>query len=176
MLHDAVELAASGPVAIRYPRGSARQVDPEEGGSGVEGRTVRAGDGSVCILAVGKMLANALKAADRLAADGVEATVWDVRCCAPLDPAMIADAARHRCVVTVEDGIRDGGIGVAIADQIGAIDPVVPVESLGVPARFIPHAASPDRIHDQLGLDPDGIVAAVRRAGATDSRGTPDAS
>ena len=162
MLHDAVGLAASGPVAIRYPRGSARMVDPEDIGAGLEGHKLRAGDGSVCLLAIGKMVANALKAAELLAAEGIDATVWDVRCCAPLDPTMIADAAAHHCVVTVEDGIREGGIGISIGDAVGTLDPVVPIEALGVPTKFIPHAANPDRIHEQLGLHAQGIADTVR--------------
>lgn len=167
MMHDAVALADSGPVSIRYPRGAARQVDPEDVGSGIEARLLRRGDGSVCVLAIGRMVQNALKAAEQLADAGVDATVWDVRCCAPLDPAMIADAATHRAVVTVEDGIREGGIGMSIADAVDDIDHTVPVTTLGVPTRFVPHAANPDRIHAKLGLDADGIAAAVRTAVAS---------
>ncbi|MBI4884259.1 MAG: 1-deoxy-D-xylulose-5-phosphate synthase, partial [Actinobacteria bacterium] len=100
------------------------------------------------------------KAADAL---GAGATVWDARCCAPLDPEMIADACLHRAVVTVEDGIRDGGIGIAIADKVHAAANNVPVEVLGVPSRFIPQGSA-DRILAQLGLDADGIAAGARRA------------
>ncbi len=107
----------SGPVVIRYPRGAARQVDANEVGSGLHAARLRCG-GDVCLLAVGRMLEHALKAAERAGRrDGIEATVWDVRSCAPLDPEMIADAAAHRAVVTVEDGIRAGGIGMAMADE-----------------------------------------------------------
>jgi 1-deoxy-D-xylulose-5-phosphate synthase len=80
---------------------------------------------------------------------------------------MLDDAARHRVVVTAEDGIRDGGIGMTIEDEIhrradpNADDPTR-VEVLGVPTRFIPQA-KPDRILAQLGLDADGLEAAVRR-------------
>ena len=90
-------------------------------------------------------------------------TVWDVRCCAPLDTVMLADAAQHRVVVTCEDGIRDGGIGMAIEDAIGHIDPAVPIEVLGLPTRFLPHDGRPERILAHLGLDADGIQAAARR-------------
>jgi 1-deoxy-D-xylulose-5-phosphate synthase len=86
-----------------------------------------------------------------------------VRSCAPLDPALIADAARHRAVITCEDGIRDGGIGMTIADQVHAITPDVPVDVLGLPSKFIPQG-KPDRILAQLGLDADGIAAAARRS------------
>lgn len=163
MLHDAVGLADAGPVVIRYPKGAARQVSEHEVGSGVQARRLREGDGRVAVLAVGKLVGAAEKAAAALAADGIEATVWDVRCCAPLDAAMIADAARHGAVVTCEDGIRDGGIGMTIADQVHALAPSVPVEVLGVPTVFIPQA-KPDRILASMGLDADGIEAAVRAA------------
>jgi 1-deoxy-D-xylulose-5-phosphate synthase len=161
MLDDAADLADSGPVAIRYPRGAARQVDESEVGSGLHARKARIG-AEVCILAVGRMLEAALKAADSLAAGGIEATVWDVRSCAPLDPDMIADAAGHRAVVTVEDGIREGGIGTMIYDQICDVAPGVAVERLGVPTQFVPHGA-PKHIMARFGLDADGIAAAARR-------------
>ncbi|HSH11339.1 MAG TPA: 1-deoxy-D-xylulose-5-phosphate synthase [Ilumatobacter sp.] len=164
MLQDAATLTDDGPVMIRYPRGAARQVPDTEVGTGLLARKARHGDGSVCLLAVGRMLEAALKAADELAATGIEATVWDARSCAPLDPAMIADAATHRGVVTIEDGIRAGGIGMAMFDQIGEITPELPVEVLGVPTQFIPHG-DPKQILARFGLDSAGIVAAVRSLG-----------
>jgi 1-deoxy-D-xylulose-5-phosphate synthase len=160
MLDDASNLADSGPVVIRYPRGSARQVDENEVGRGLEAQKIRGGD-DICILAVGRMLEHALRAADELAAEGTEATVWDVRSCAPLDPDMIADAATHAAVMTVEDGIRDGGIGMAMFDLIGDIEPAVPVHVLGVPTRFLPHG-EPKQILAQLGLDGPGLAATAR--------------
>jgi 1-deoxy-D-xylulose-5-phosphate synthase len=166
MLHDAMELADAGPVAIRYPRGQARQVGEREIGAGLRARMVHPADGmagaSVCVLAIGKLLAAAEKAAETLAGDGVDVAVWDVRSCAPLDDDMLAAAATHRAVVTVEDGVREGGIGMTIADRVGALAPAVPVHVLGIPARFIPHAASPDQILGQLGLDADGIARTIR--------------
>ena len=164
MLHDAMSMAAAGPVVIRYPKGAARQVGELEVGSGLQARQLRnggRGERSVCILAIGKLVGAAEKAADTLASEGVEVTVWDVRSCAPLDPAMIADAAAHAAVITCEDGIRDGGIGMTIADQVHAIDADVPVEVLGVPTKFIPQGKA-DRILASFGLDADGIAATVR--------------
>ncbi len=76
---------------------------------------------------------------------------------------MIADAARHRAVVTCEDGIRDSGIGMAIEHAIGLLRPEVPVDTLGLPTKFLAHDGRPERILAQLGLDADGISAAVRR-------------
>ncbi|MFZ9017670.1 MAG: 1-deoxy-D-xylulose-5-phosphate synthase [Ilumatobacteraceae bacterium] len=161
MLDDAVSLADEGPVAIRYPRGAARQVSEHDVGSGLAARRSVEGDGSICILAVGRMLELAERAADDLAAAGVAATVWDVRSCAPLDQVMITDAAAHRSVLTVEDGIVDGGIGSAIAALVHASDPTVEIASLGVPTRFVPHG-EPKQIFARLGLDADGIARAAR--------------
>ncbi|MDQ3469331.1 MAG: 1-deoxy-D-xylulose-5-phosphate synthase [Actinomycetota bacterium] len=168
MLHDAMALADEGPVAIRYPRGQARQVSEHEVGEGLRAQCLRrAGEpsGAVCVLAIGKLLVAALKAADALATDGRDVTVWDVRSCAPLDADMLADAAAHRAVVTVEDGVREGGIGMTIADRIGALAPAVPVDVLGLPSKFIAHGANSDQILAQLGLDAAGIAAVARKHG-----------
>jgi len=163
MLHDAIGLADDGPVAIRWPRGAAVHVAEHEVGSGLHARRAREGDGRVCLLAVGKLLTEALKAADLLATSGIPATVWDVRSCAPLDPEMIADAARHKVVITAEDGIRDGGIGMAIADLVSSANQQACVRVLGTPARFIPQGVA-EGILTQIGLDAEGIAAAAREA------------
>jgi 1-deoxy-D-xylulose-5-phosphate synthase len=64
-------------------------------------------------------------------------------------------------VLTVEDGIRDGGIGSTMADRVHEVTATVPVTILGVPTKFIPQA-KPDKILAAMGLDADGITAAVR--------------
>lgn len=159
MLHDAVALADEGPIAIRYPRGAARQVGEHEVGVGLNARKVRAPEApDVCVIAIGKMLETAEVAARRAAERGVETTVWDARCCAPLDPAMIADAAEHTRVVTIEDGVRAGGIGMMIADQVCAIDPTTDVDKLGLPTKFIPHDPKPGNILARCGLDADSLA------------------
>ncbi|MDY7106581.1 MAG: 1-deoxy-D-xylulose-5-phosphate synthase [Actinomycetota bacterium] len=163
MLHDALDLT-EGPSLIRWPKTAARNVGDDEVGSGLAARRARAGS-DVAILAVGKMLEAAETAADELATQGIDATVWDVRVVKPLDPAMIADAAAHPVVVTVEDGLRDGGAGTAIADAItercfGRVAP--PVRVLGVPTAYIPHGKA-DAILAELGLDADGIAAEAAR-------------
>ncbi|HEX2024098.1 MAG TPA: 1-deoxy-D-xylulose-5-phosphate synthase [Acidimicrobiales bacterium] len=160
---------ADGPAALRYAKGPARQVPSDQVGSGLSARLVRQGT-DVCILAVGKLVEAAEEAAVLLAHDGgVRATVWDVRVVKPLDPAMIADAAAHPLVVTVEDGIRDGGAGTSIASAIAALvaaEPervAPPVRVLGVPDRYVPQG-KPAAILADLGLDAVGITAAVRNA------------
>ena len=147
MLHDAIELCTDGPAAIRYPRGQAHQVHESQVGSGLSARRVRDGDGSVCIVGVGKLLAAAELAAERLAATGCEATVWDPRVVRPLDPVLLADIAAHRHVIIAEDGLLEGGVGSNILTSLVGAGPggMLPrVRLLGLPTRFHPHSASAD--------------------------------
>ena len=161
MLHDALDLC-EGPAAIRWSKTAAPSVDPDDVGHGLSARRVREGK-DLCILAVGKLLTAAREAADALAAEGIEATVWDVRV-VPLDPAMIADAARHPLVLTAEDGLREGGVGSLIADAIARHDPTTTpprVRVLGTPTAYIPQG-KPDAILADLGLDAPGLTAEAK--------------
>ncbi|HUQ40467.1 MAG TPA: 1-deoxy-D-xylulose-5-phosphate synthase [Acidimicrobiales bacterium] len=172
MLHDALEL--EGPAVIRYPKGVARSVPADQVGRGLSARRVRQGR-DVAILAVGKMVEAAEEAAALLEADGTAATVWDVRVVKPLDPAMLADAAAHSLVVTVEDGIRVGGAGSHITDALtglGTNGAAPRVIRLGTPLEFIPQA-KPASILARLGLDGPGIADAVRRALVAEPTGAP---
>ncbi len=165
MLDTAIEL--SGPSVIRYPRGAARQVGPDQVGSGLNARLVRNSERpGVCILAVGKMLEAAEEAVGILTASDIDVTLWDVRVVRPLDPRMVVDAGRHELVVTVEDGVRSGGAGSFIADALADLNEArqaPPCLVLGVPTAYIPHG-SQDQILSQLGLDGPGIAAAVAKA------------
>jgi 1-deoxy-D-xylulose-5-phosphate synthase len=164
MLHDALSLADTGPVVIRYPKGNARQVSEHDVGTGLHARRMATDPGkALCILAVGKMVAAAEQAVAALARDNISATLWDVRSCVPADEEMIRDAAAHRRVLTLEDGIRDGGIGFLLADAITAVVPAAPpvIRVLGLPTRFIPHA-KPDAILAKLGLDAAGVDRTAR--------------
>ena len=160
MLHDALELCTDGPAAIRFPK--TMPPDDDVGtGSGLTARRVREGS-EICLIGVGKMLAAARRAADRLAELGHDVTVWDPRVVKPLDPEMLTDAAGHRLVVTIEDGLRDGGVGAAIADSLSKLAPVggPAVRVLGVPSVYLAQA-KPDLILSRLGLDADGMVDEV---------------
>jgi 1-deoxy-D-xylulose-5-phosphate synthase len=168
MLHDAFTLTDEGPVVIRYPKGVVRNVAPSDIGSGLLAREVRTSSHKkVCILAIGKMVGNALEAAEILHNEGIETSVWDVRSCKPLDPKMIHAAAQHNLVLTFEDGIRDGGIGSAIADAINTESATTShsprVHTFGIPTEFIAQA-KPNAILAQLHLDPSGMATSVRNA------------
>ena len=165
MMFDAVEMTG-GPVAIRWPKTAARSVGRHEVGSGLKARQVRTGDGRVCLIGVGKLLEACEQAAETLAAEGIEASVWDPRAVSPLCDEMLADAAACELVVTAEDGLRQGGAGSAIRDALGEAGSAARVRVLGVPVHYLPHGKA-DEILAQLGLDAAGIVDAVRQPAAT---------
>jgi len=161
MMEDAMGLT-DGPVAIRWSRGKAAHVADDEIGVGLNARQIRSGDRSVALLGFGQMLSATLGAADLLADDGIDATVYDPRVVTPLDPAMIDDIADHRLVVTIEDGLRIGGAGAAVRDALGERDADCRIRVLGVPTEYVPHG-NPDDIHAGFGLDAAGIAASVRK-------------
>jgi 1-deoxy-D-xylulose-5-phosphate synthase len=169
MLRHSVTM--NSPVAIRYPKGTAIQVGPSEVGAGLSARKARAGgpNAEVCIIGVGHLLPDACRAADVLQAEhGIDATVWDPRVVIPADEEMLQDASRHRMVVTIEDGMRDGGVGSIMIDRIqqicvaegrNAVTPVI----LGTPRSFIAQG-KPNQILAEIGLDTQGIVSTVSKA------------
>jgi 1-deoxy-D-xylulose-5-phosphate synthase len=177
MLRAALELP--GPSTIRFPKTAPRHIEADEVGLGLAAHRLRTGDGSVCLLGVGKLVEACLHAADELAAEGVSATVWDVRVVSPPDPDMLADASRHALVVTAEDGVRHGGAGAFIVDAMTTIlesrgqrGPFTRI--LGVPREYIAQGKADD-ILDGLGLNGAGIAESVRRAILSIPAGQPQA-
>ncbi len=174
MLEDAYELAG-GPVMIRWPKTHARQAEPDQVGHGMSARRVRSGGAAseLCIISVGTMLDSAEAAAEALDDQGVPVTLWDARVVTPLDPDMVDDARKHRNVLTVEDGLRQGGAGSMIVDHLLELSngqPMPQVRVLGTPMSYIPQG-KPEAILAELGLDAGGITAAALALVAT---GRPD--
>ena len=166
MLRTALELP--GPSTLRVPKTAPRHVDPADVGSGLAARRLRSGDGSVCLLGVGKMVGPCLSAAGELAAEGIEATVWDTRVVSPADATMLDDAAHHRLVVTAEDGVRHGGAGSFLLDAMAshvesAGLPLPATRILGIPRQYLAQGKADD-ILASLGLDGAGIAETIRRA------------
>jgi 1-deoxy-D-xylulose-5-phosphate synthase len=157
----ATAIAHEGPFSLRFPRGPA----PSDGTAPLDPVPIpsieichRGGD--VAVLAVGKMVAVAMQAQEKLAAHGVTTTVVDARFVKPLDPALSEICARHRAVVTIEDGVASGGFGSGVTELLTSDGVSVPIVRLGLPDRFIEHGAQ-GALLSQLGLDSDGIVAAA---------------
>ena len=166
MLHDALEIT-TGPIAIRWPKTPATMVTDDQVGHGLAARLVSADpDAKVCLVGIGNLLDATIEAAEILRAEGITTTVWDPRAVQPLDPHLIADALRHDVVVSVEDGIAEGGVGSRLSALVtaAAIDSGTGrppyVIAMGAPREFIAHGR-PDEILSGLGLDAAGIVAKV---------------
>ena len=101
-----------------------------------------------------------MQAQEKLAAHGISTTVVDARFVKPLAPELSAIAARHRAVITVEDGVASGGFGSAVTELLTSDGVTVPIVRMGLPDQFIEHGAQAALL-GQLGLDADGIAAAA---------------
>ena len=156
-----------GPSAVRYPRGEGTGAKLPVRGEVLpvgRARTLREG-GAVAIVSLGTRLADALRAADELAAHGLPATVVDARFAKPFDTALIDQlAAHHEVLVTVEEGSA-GGFGALVMQHLagnGLLDRVK-MRPLVLPDRFIDHNTPAAQIVE-AGLGAKDIVAAVLRA------------
>ena len=116
----------------------------------------------VLIVSVGALAPLCLDAADRLAAQSVTTTVVDPRWVKPISDALPGLAARHRLVVTVEDGVRAGGVGSAVAQTLRDAGVDVPVREIGVPVAFLDHAGR-ERVLARVGLTAADIARQIER-------------
>jgi len=149
-----------GPTALRFPKAAAGPSIPAVGRLGEADVLVADVDAEVLLVAVGPLATAAVDAASILSAAGVRATVVDPRWVLPVDPALVALAAAFPLVVTVEDGVRDGGVGDAIARCLRDAGHDGRVVTLGLDKAFVPHGRRDD-ILAAAGLDATGIAAAV---------------
>ncbi len=123
MLTDALDLCTEGPAAIRFPKTMPRSETTWRPATACpRARSVPVATSASSGWA--RCSGRPARRPQRLAEEGHSVTVWDPRVIKPLDPDMLADAADHRLVVTIEDGLRDGGIGAAIADTLSKLAPV----------------------------------------------------
>ncbi|MDE6370653.1 MAG: 1-deoxy-D-xylulose-5-phosphate synthase, partial [Duncaniella sp.] len=162
--------SAGGPMAIRYPRGRARKAPdksyPERTITIGRGQRLREGDDLV-VLTLGTVADDAAKAIDRAEKElGLSVAHYDMRFAKPLDKEIMAEViSKNVPVITVEDGIKDGGMGSAVLEWLNSHAAVVegalpPVTRLGIPDNFVPHG-SPAQLHALCGYDADGIYNAI---------------
>jgi 1-deoxy-D-xylulose-5-phosphate synthase len=161
----ATALSMTAPSAIRFPKTLPQPFDHLVG-DGLRAREVVRGDGSLCVLAVGKMVPSAYRALERLGEDAEKVTLYDVRVLPP-DPAMIDDALTHERIMTVEDGTRHGGAGTLMVSAMRSraqdlSRPFPTTRILGVPRAFLEHHR-PDALLAEIGLDPEGLAGAFAR-------------
>jgi len=155
-------LAASGPCAIRYPKGRAPQLDAGDPADIARGKAAVLRDGAeVALIAVGSMVGVALGAADLLARQEIQATVVNARFIKPLDAATLLEVGRRvPQVVTLEENMIAGGFGSAVQELYSAEGVHTPVHILGLPDAFVgqgPRAV----LLARLGLTAQHLAATV---------------
>ena len=146
------------PAAVRYPRGSATGVSPEQEMTAYElgkSRTIRTGE-KVAILNFGILLPYAQEAAEK-----INATVIDMRFVKPLDIDVINElAAKHNLFVSIEDGAIMGGAGSAVAEYLISSRHISKLLQLGLPDEFIMQGTQQE-MYAELGLDSIGILSKI---------------
>jgi 1-deoxy-D-xylulose-5-phosphate synthase len=111
----------------------------------------------VLLVSVGAFAHTAVQVAQLLAAQGIGTTVVDPRWILPIRSSLVDMAREHRLVVTLEDGVRVGGFGSRLRQELRAQGVDTGLNEVGVPAEFLEHAER-DQILDRLGLNPRAIA------------------
>ena len=154
-----------GPAYLRLGRSAVEDLTGDLPGYSFQlgkGVTLREG-GDVTIIAVGLMVQEAMKAAETLATEGVQARVIDMHTIKPLDEELVLKAAQETgCIVTTEEHNIVGGLGSAVAEYLSGVCPV-PVVRHGVEDVF-GRSGKASEVLAAYGLTADGIVAKVKAA------------
>lgn len=164
MLKTAV--SHDGPIALRYPRGNGEgvPVDPSAPALKIgKGEWLRKGT-DLLLLAVGRTVQEALKAADALEQEGISAAVVNARFIKPLDKELILSAAlKFKKVVTVEEHVLDGGFGSAVLELLADNDAFhCRIKRVGIQDTFVEHG--PQAIlRNTYQVDAAAIAAAARK-------------
>lgn len=150
-----------GPTVIRYPKGAvtAEIVAVRRTNDGVD-ILREAARHDVLVVAIGAMSGIALEVADRLNSHGIGATVIDPRWVVPVPESVVSLGGEYRLVVTIEDGIRVGGIGTRIRQDLRAAGFDTALTEIGLPDEFLPHA-SREELFAQVGLTAQQIARDV---------------
>ena len=145
------------PTVIRFPKGTVANELPalRRLDDGVDVLHESAAK-DVLILTVGAMAETGIQVAKMLADQGIGATVVDPRWVIPVPGSIVKMAAEHRLVVTIEDGIRVGGIGTRVRQDLRAAQIDTALSEIGLPDEFLEHA-SRNEILERVGLTAQSI-------------------
>ncbi|HEY0531490.1 MAG TPA: 1-deoxy-D-xylulose-5-phosphate synthase [Actinoplanes sp.] len=158
-LREAVAVE-DGPTIVRFPTGSVAPDMPAVRRIGAVDVLHEHSRPDVLLVAVGSFAGLGLEVADRLAGQGYGVTVVDPRWVRPVPVELAGLAAQHRLVVVVEDGVRTGGVGEAVAAGLRDARVDVPLRAIGVPAGFHPHGTRAE-ILAGLGLTAQDVARDV---------------
>lgn len=159
------QLPDKGPFAIRYPRGRGVLVDwqcPLEEVPVGKGRRLKEGK-DIAVLTLGPIGNTAAKAIDRFEQEtGQSVAHYDLRFLKPLDEALLHEVGKNFTrIVTVEDGVRKGGMGSAILEFMADNGYTPHVSRIGIPDGFVEHGTVKQLYH-LCGMDEEGIMKALR--------------
>lgn len=158
------QLEGKGPFVIRYPRGNGVQVDwrcPFEEIKVGTGRKLRDGT-DVAVLSIGPIGNDTLKVAVDCAMDQhIQCAVYDMRFLKPLDEAILHEVgSKFKRIITVEDGVRTGGLGSAVLEWMADHGYQPQIVRLGLPDQFVEHGTVSELRHI-VGLDNESIKKAI---------------
>lgn len=157
LLGEAVAIE-DGPTLVRFGKGSVDEnitaLRRLEDGVDV---LLESASKDVLLVGVGSMAKIALQVSNLLLAQGIGSTVIDPRWVVPVAKSVVEMAAKHRLVVTIEDGIRVGGIGTRIRQAMRAAQVDTALNEIGLPDEFLEHATR-EQILDRVGLSPQAIA------------------
>ncbi|MCS6894590.1 MAG: 1-deoxy-D-xylulose-5-phosphate synthase [Bacteroidia bacterium] len=159
-------LQAEHPFVMRYPRGNGVLLNWRTPFSEIpigKGRLLRDGE-NVAILSYGHIGNEVLRACELLESEGLFPAVYDLRFAKPLDEELLEEVARRfSYVITVEDGVKIGGVGSAVLEWFAEHGYALPVKRLGAPDIVLEHATQAEQ-YALCGYDRYAIVASVRDA------------
>jgi len=160
-LREAVAIE-DAPSVIRYSKGTVgAEVEAiERLSDGVDvlaRRPAGSSDNDVLIVSVGAMSELALDVSNRLGAQGISSTVVDPRWVLPVPASVIALASHHRLVICIEDGVRAGGVGSRIRQEMRAAGVDTALNEVGLPVEFLDHG-SRSQVLERVGLTAQQIT------------------
>ncbi len=160
-LREAVAVE-DAPTVIRYSKGTvgAEVEAVERLSDGVDvlaRRPAGSSDNDVLIVSVGAMSEVALDVSNRLGAQGISSTVVDPRWVLPVPRSVIALASHHRLVICIEDGVRAGGVGSRIRQEMRAAGVDTALNEVGLPVEFLDHG-SRSQVLERVGLTAQQIT------------------
>lgn len=160
------QLPGKGTFVIRYPRGRGVLADwhcPLEEVKVGTGRKLRDGD-DIAVLSVGPVGNNVVKAVEMIEndGDGISVAHYDMRFVKPLDGNLLKEvAAKFKHVITVEDGVREGGFGSAVIEWMEDNGQHLDIVRLGLPDHFVEHGTVA-QLQSIVGIDAEGIRRAIK--------------
>ncbi|MGN0297643.1 MAG: 1-deoxy-D-xylulose-5-phosphate synthase [Lachnospiraceae bacterium] len=163
-LMDMMDFAAEydGPIAIRYPRGTAVRTMKEKRQPIAYGKSecLVAGE-QIALLAIGSMVETAMEIRHLLEKEGIGVTVVNLRFASPLDFEMIQKVAEtHRMLVTMEENVLRGGVGECIGNYLMSIGSSVQILNIAIPDQFVEQGSIAELKHE-LGMDAVSVTERI---------------